>query len=88
MPAVGQLPTGKAVTVRAAADTFRDLLGNPNTVRTYGIGVVDHHAAWPACRRAASHRSSYFRDQPDGGRPLPGAAEGLLDRRRLVELRL
>lgn len=39
MPSVVQLPTGKALTVRAAADVFLDSLGNPNTVRNYGIGV-------------------------------------------------
>ncbi|ONK14327.1 hypothetical protein STBA_51110 [Streptomyces sp. MP131-18] len=39
MPSVVQLPTGKALTVRAAADVFLDSLGNPNTVRAYGIGV-------------------------------------------------
>ena len=39
MPAVVQLPVGKALTVRAAADAFLDSLGNPNTVRNYGIGV-------------------------------------------------
>lgn len=39
MPTVVQLPTGKALTVRTAADVFLDSLGNPNTVRNYGIGV-------------------------------------------------
>lgn len=39
MPAVVQLPTGKVLTVRTAADVFLDSLGHPNTVRTYGIGV-------------------------------------------------
>ncbi|MCY0933335.1 site-specific integrase [Streptomyces sp. H34-S4] len=39
MPAVVQLPAGKMLTVRAAADVFLDSLGNPNTVRNYGIGV-------------------------------------------------
>ncbi|MFJ2195667.1 tyrosine-type recombinase/integrase [Streptomyces violaceusniger] len=39
MPTVVQLPAGKALTVRAAADVFLDSLGNPNTVRNYGIGV-------------------------------------------------
>ncbi|MFD8218330.1 tyrosine-type recombinase/integrase [Streptomyces sp. NPDC059697] len=39
MPTVVQLPTGKALTVRAAADVFLDSLGNPNTVRNYGTGV-------------------------------------------------
>ncbi|MEU5160102.1 site-specific integrase [Streptomyces sp. NPDC020875] len=39
MPAVVQLPAGKALTVRGAADVFLDSLGNPNTVRNYGIGV-------------------------------------------------
>ncbi|MEK8145270.1 hypothetical protein NKH18_39510 [Streptomyces sp. M10(2022)] len=39
MPAVVQLPAGKALTVRTAADVFLDSLGNPNTVRDYGIGV-------------------------------------------------
>jgi hypothetical protein len=34
-----QLPAGKALTVRAAADVFLDSLGNPTTVRNYGIGV-------------------------------------------------
>ncbi|GLX48747.1 hypothetical protein Shyhy01_16970 [Streptomyces hygroscopicus subsp. hygroscopicus] len=35
MPTVVQLPTRKALTVRAAADAFLDSLGNPNTVRSY-----------------------------------------------------
>ncbi|MFE2186059.1 tyrosine-type recombinase/integrase [Streptomyces sp. NPDC059455] len=39
MPAVVQLPAGRALTVRSAADIFLDSLGNPNTVRNYGIGV-------------------------------------------------
>lgn len=39
MPTVVQLPAGKALTVRAAADVFLDSLGNLNTVRNYGIGV-------------------------------------------------
>lgn len=39
MPTVVQLPTGKALTVRVAADVFLDSIGNPNTVRNYGIGV-------------------------------------------------
>jgi len=39
VPTVVQLPAGKALTVRAAADVFLDSLGNPNTVRNYGIGV-------------------------------------------------
>ncbi|MFF4647071.1 tyrosine-type recombinase/integrase [Streptomyces sp. NPDC001389] len=39
MSTVVQLPAGKALTVRAAADVFLDSLGNPNTVRSYGIGV-------------------------------------------------
>lgn len=39
MPTVVQLPTGKALTVRAAADVFLGSLDNPNTVRNYGIGV-------------------------------------------------
>lgn len=39
MPTVVQLPAGKVLTVRAAADVFLDSLGNPNTVRNYGIGV-------------------------------------------------
>ncbi|OEV02632.1 tyrosine-type recombinase/integrase [Streptomyces oceani] len=39
MPTVAQLPAGKALTVQAAADVFLDSLGNPNTVRNYGIGV-------------------------------------------------
>ncbi|MGW3603427.1 hypothetical protein [Micromonospora sp. NPDC005161] len=39
MPTVVQRPAGKALTVRAAADVFLDSLGNPNTVRNYGIGV-------------------------------------------------
>jgi integrase len=33
------LPAGKSLTVRTAADAFLDSLGNPNTVRNYGIGV-------------------------------------------------
>jgi hypothetical protein len=37
--AVALLPTGKALTVRSAADVFLDSLGNPNTVRNYGIAV-------------------------------------------------
>ncbi|MDI9885834.1 site-specific integrase [Streptomyces sp. HNM0645] len=39
MPTVVELPTGKALTVRAAADVFLDSLGNANTVRNYGVGV-------------------------------------------------
>ncbi|MCA1222886.1 tyrosine-type recombinase/integrase [Streptomyces sp. 8L] len=39
MPTVVQLPAGKALTVRAAADAFLDSLRNPNTVRSYGVGV-------------------------------------------------
>lgn len=39
VPTVVQLPTGRALTVRTAADVFLDSLGNPNTVRNYGIGV-------------------------------------------------
>ncbi len=39
MPAVLLLPTGKALTVRTAADAFLDSLANPNTVRNYGIAV-------------------------------------------------
>lgn len=39
MPTLVQLPTGKALTVRTAADLFLDSLGNPNTVRSYGIAV-------------------------------------------------
>jgi integrase len=42
---VVQLPTGKALTVQAAADRYLDALGNPNTARNYGIGVrktVEH----------------------------------------------
>ncbi|HUR01839.1 MAG TPA: site-specific integrase [Nonomuraea sp.] len=39
MPTVVQLPTGKALTIRAAADVFLGSLGNPNTVRNYGIAV-------------------------------------------------
>ena len=39
MPAVLPLPTGKALTVRTAADVFLDSLANPNTVRNYGIAV-------------------------------------------------
>lgn len=39
MPTVVQLPAGKALTVRTAADAFLDSLGNLNTVRNYGIGV-------------------------------------------------
>ncbi|MFE5947075.1 site-specific integrase [Streptomyces sp. NPDC056480] len=38
MPTVVQLPAGKALTVRAAADAFLDSLRNPNTVRSYGVG--------------------------------------------------
>jgi hypothetical protein len=39
MPTVTQLPTGKALSVRTAADVFLDSLGNPNTARNYGIGI-------------------------------------------------
>ena len=42
---LAQLPAGNAVTVQASADAFLDSLGNPNTVRSYGIGVgktVEH----------------------------------------------
>ena len=39
MPSFVQLPTGKALSVRMAVDVFLDSLGNPNTVRNYGVGV-------------------------------------------------
>ncbi|WP_032793586.1 MULTISPECIES: site-specific integrase [Streptomyces] len=39
MPTLLQLPTGKAVSVRTAADLFLGSPGNPNTVRNYGIAV-------------------------------------------------
>ena len=39
MPAVLHLPTGKALTIQSAADVFLDSLGNPNTLRNYGIAV-------------------------------------------------
>jgi hypothetical protein len=39
VPTIVQLPAGKALTVRAAADAFLGSLGNPNTVRSYGIAV-------------------------------------------------
>lgn len=39
MPTIVQLPTGKALTVRVAADAFLDSLRNPNTVRSYATGV-------------------------------------------------
>nr|WP_241787888.1 hypothetical protein [Streptomyces sp. PRh5] len=32
-------PAGKALTVRTAADVFLDSLDNPNTLRSYGVGV-------------------------------------------------
>jgi len=35
-----QLPTGKALTVQAAADRYLESLPNPNTARSYGIGVT------------------------------------------------
>ncbi|SCK63535.1 hypothetical protein YUWDRAFT_07011 [Streptomyces sp. AmelKG-D3] len=38
MPTVVQLPAGKVLTVRAAADAFLDSLRNPNTVRSYSTG--------------------------------------------------
>ncbi|GAA2500838.1 hypothetical protein GCM10010276_48870 [Streptomyces longisporus] len=39
VPAVLLLPAGKALTVRTVAGAFLDSLGNPNTVRNYGIAV-------------------------------------------------
>jgi hypothetical protein len=39
VPTVVQLLTGKAVTVRTAADLFLASLGNQHTVRNYGIAV-------------------------------------------------
>lgn len=39
MPAVVHLPTGKALTVRTAADAFLDSLRDPNTLRSYATGV-------------------------------------------------
>ncbi len=39
MPTLVRLPTGKALTVRTAADAFLESLSNVNTVRNYGIGV-------------------------------------------------
>jgi integrase/recombinase XerC len=38
VPALVRLPTGKALTVRTAADVFLDSVGDPNTVRNHGIG--------------------------------------------------
>jgi integrase/recombinase XerC len=39
VPTVVHLPAGRSLTVRTAADAFLDSLGNPNTVRNYGMGV-------------------------------------------------
>jgi hypothetical protein len=39
VPAVVQLRSGKALTVRSAADAFLGSLSNPNTARGYGSGV-------------------------------------------------
>lgn len=39
MGTVVQLPTGKALTVQAAADRYLEALGNPNTARNYSIGI-------------------------------------------------
>lgn len=39
MPTVVQLPTGKALTVHAAADRFLDSVDNPNTARGYATAV-------------------------------------------------
>ncbi|MGN9846828.1 hypothetical protein ACTMTI_52905 [Nonomuraea sp. H19] len=39
MPVVVQLPAGRYLTVRAAADAFLDTLPNPDTVRAYAAGV-------------------------------------------------
>nr|WTB12039.1 site-specific integrase [Streptomyces antimycoticus] len=39
MPSVMQLPAGKALSVRTAADVFLGSLDNANTLRSYGIGV-------------------------------------------------
>lgn len=39
MPAVVQLPAGKVLTVRSAADAFLDSLDNANTLRSYATGV-------------------------------------------------
>lgn len=39
VPSIVQSPTGKALTVRMTVDVFLDSLGNPNTVRNYGVGV-------------------------------------------------
>ncbi|MBB5939875.1 hypothetical protein FHS42_006973 [Streptomyces zagrosensis] len=39
MPAVVQLRSEKALTVRSAADVFLGSLANPNTARGYGTGV-------------------------------------------------
>ncbi|AJT63098.1 hypothetical protein T261_1412 [Streptomyces lydicus] len=38
MPAAVRLPTGKALTIRSAADVFLGSLGNRNTIRNYGVG--------------------------------------------------
>lgn len=46
LPALVQLPTGKAVTVRAAADLFLDSLGSPHTTHHNQEG-----AGRPAQRR-------------------------------------
>ncbi|GLP64353.1 hypothetical protein TUSST3_09730 [Streptomyces sp. TUS-ST3] len=43
-----QLPTGKALTVQAAADRYLESVPNPNTARSYSIGVsktVEHLGA-------------------------------------------
>ncbi|WP_225860917.1 tyrosine-type recombinase/integrase [Streptomyces triticiradicis] len=39
MATVVALPTGKALTVQGAADRYLESLPNPNTARSYGIGV-------------------------------------------------
>jgi len=54
VPTLVQLPTGKAVTVRTAADLFLDSLGNPNTVRNYGIAVGKTAERLGECRPLAS----------------------------------
>jgi integrase len=39
MGSIVRLPTGKALTVQAAVDRYLDSLPNPNTARSYSIGV-------------------------------------------------
>ena len=79
MPTVVQLPAGKALTVRAAADAFLDSLGNPNTVRSYSTGVGKTAERIGEARPLASVLSwlGWCAEYGYGGPPVPAWAKRL-----------